>query len=224
MRKIAIALSFSFLAAGATAHADIFKDLKKGWDKAVNQVKKTAKGVKDAVDSAGKTIRQGMRDAGQKIIDAAKKVGGAAAKQALHGPFYGYIMANRVSFKRFAKALRKGEKEHLAKHFPKRLIDKVRVLERNDTGYFNKSAGATTFGNDFIIIRKGERSNDLLVHEFVHVCQYDRYGVKGFAFRYADQYVDGGFSYRNIKFEKQAYAFQKDPKGHIKKFLGYCSK
>lgn len=211
------------LAIALPANAGLLDDLKKGFKKAVKDVenlaKKTKKQIDDAAKKARKELRKKMRDAGQAIVDAAKKLGGDAAKKALHGPFYAYIMANRVSFKHQAKKLRASEKKYLAEFFPKRLIDKVRVLERDDTGYFNKSAGATTFGNDFVIIRKGHRSNSLLRHEFVHVCQYDKYGVKGFAYRYADQYVDGGFSYRNIKFEKQAYGF-KD--GKIKAYLGYC--
>lgn len=208
---------------GPAAHAGLFQDLGNAFKRAAEQVKTFAKQTQQQMGAemrkARKALRKMMRDAGQAIIAEAKKVGGPAAKQALHGPFHAYIEANRISFLWRAKPLRKSEKKYLYAFFPKRIVDGMRVLERNDTGYFNKSAGATTFGADFVIIRRGQRSNRLLRHELVHACQYDRLGVRGFAHAYADQYVDGGFSYRNIAFEKQAYAFEKGP---IKAFLGYC--
>jgi hypothetical protein len=72
-----------------------------------------------------------------------------------------------------------------------------------------------------IIVRKGRRSTNLLKHEFVHVCQYDRLGREGFANSYADQYVDGGYDYHNIEFEKQAYGFESRDQ-RIADYLGYC--
>jgi len=61
----------------------------------------------------------------------------------------------------------------------------------------------------------------LLKHEFVHVCQYDHYGPEMFATMYADQYVDGGYDYNNILFERQAYGFE--PTNQIiLNHLGYC--
>ena len=217
-----IAAGFS-LGVAPSAHAGLFEQLSQAFQQAAQEVKHLAEKTKHNVDSAvrhaRKSLRKSMRDAGQALIEATKKLSAPAAKQALHGPFFAYIAANRASFRWQAKKLRADEKKYLAAFFPQRLIDRVRVLEREDTGFFNKSAGATTFGPDFIIIRKGHRSDSLLRHEFVHVCQYDRLGVQGFAHHYADQYVDGGYSYRNIAFEKQAYGFKS---GTIQAYLGYC--
>jgi hypothetical protein len=59
-----------------------------------------------------------------------------------------------------------------------------------------------------VVVKRGERSNNLLKHELVHTCQYDRFGIEGFAQRYADQYVDSGYSYNNMEFEIDAFGFQ----------------
>src|SRR5262245_19440053 len=108
-----------------------------------------------------------------------------------------------------ARPLRQDEKQYLGQFFHDRLVDSVRVVELEGmTGAFNHSASATTYGNDLIIIRKGQRSNSLLKHEFVHVCQYDRFGTGEFANMYADQYVDLGYTDGpQMEFEKQAYSF-----------------
>ena len=39
------------------------------------------------------------------------------------------------------------------------------------TGAFIHNASATTYGNDFIIFKIGERSLKTLKHEMVHACQ-----------------------------------------------------
>ncbi len=139
-----------------------------------------------------------------------------------HGIFYRYIRDHRNIWMPSASPLTETEKTYLRQFFPNRLVESVRVKELDGmTGAFSHSASATTYGNDFIIIRKGKRTNELLKHEFVHVCQYDKLGVQGFANTYADQYVDGGYEYSNIEFEKQAWGFAwKNLK--IADYLGYC--
>jgi hypothetical protein len=136
--------------------------------------------------------------------------------------FHRYIREHRNLWLPTAEPLTEEEKAYLRRFFPGRLVESVRVKELEGmTGVFNESAAATTYGNDFIIVRQGERSNVLLKHELVHVCQYDRLGVEGFARVYADQYVDGGYEYREIGLEKQAYGFQPRT-GPIAAHLGYC--
>jgi hypothetical protein len=138
------------------------------------------------------------------------------------GIFYRYIRDHRNIWIPSASPLTETEKTYLRQFFPNRLVESVRVKELDGmTGAFNFSASATTYGNDFIIIRKGKRTNELLKHEFVHVCQYDKLGVQGFANTYADQYVDGGYEYSNIEFEKQAWGFAWK-KSKIADYLGYC--
>jgi hypothetical protein len=139
------------------------------------------------------------------------------------GIFYRYIRDHVNIWMPSATPLREDEKQYLRQFFPDRLVSSVRIVELEGmTGAFSHSASATTYGNDLIIIRKGQRNTGLLKHEFVHVCQYDRFGREGFANMYADQYVDGGYDYNNIEFEKQAYGFQtKDQK--IGDYLGSCN-
>lgn len=138
------------------------------------------------------------------------------------GIFYRYIRDHRNIWMKTASPLTEDEKKYLLQFFPQRLVDAVRVKElAGMTGAFNHSYSATTYGNDFIIIRKGRRSLGLLKHEFVHVCQYDRLGLEGFAHAYADQWIDGGYQYANNEFELQAKDFvTKEMK--IGDYLGYC--
>lgn len=148
------------------------------------------------------------------------------SKALLRNPFHAYIEANRAAYRRRARPLTRSEKKYLRRWFPKRLVNRVRVLVlKNTTGFFNYKAGATTYGSDFIIVKRGHRSNGLLKHEMVHVCQYDKYGIRGFAKRYAEQYVTSGFNYNQMTFEIEAAKFQKIPKNktpHISRKLGYC--
>lgn len=143
-----------------------------------------------------------------------------------HGIFNRYIRDHRNIWLPSAKPLTPAEKAYLLQFFPKRLVDKVKVYDMDGmTGAFNFKAHATTYGNDFVAVKKGFRTNRLLKHEFVHVCQYDKYGGEGFGYEYANQYVDGGYNERKGLFEQQAYGFQgladaSTPR--IKAFLGYC--
>jgi hypothetical protein len=137
------------------------------------------------------------------------------AKAALRPLVYGYIQLMRDANLKDAKPLTAAEKEYLKTFFPARLINKVGVVERDTTGIGNEFAGATTYGVDLIVVKKGHRNNSLFKHELVHVCQYDKHGVQGFAYRYANQYVDADFVYRKVKFEEKAYDFQRSGEGVI---------
>jgi hypothetical protein len=134
--------------------------------------------------------------------------------------FFRYIRDHHLVNIAWGKPLTAEEKTHLEPFFPKRLIDKVRVVEKTGrTGAFNHKASATTYGNDLIIIKKGKRSKNLLKHELVHVCQYDKLGTKDFAHEYADQYVESNYNYNNMSFEQDAYQFG-DYDRHISTYLG----
>jgi hypothetical protein len=116
------------------------------------------------------------------------------------------------------------EKGFLVQFFPQRLVDQVRVIEvPGMTLPFFVDPSATTIGNDLIVIKSGQRSTQLLKHEFVHVCQYDHLGFDEFMRQYADQYVDGGYDYNRIAFEQQAFAFAGSGNGPIAGHLGYCN-
>ncbi len=134
--------------------------------------------------------------------------------------FYRYIRDHRNVNLAYGKPLTDSEKIFLENFFPKRLIDKVRVvIKKRRTGFGNYVAGATTYGNDLIVIKRGHRTNNLLKHEFVHICQYDSLGQKGFAYEYADQYVESNYNYDNMPFELDAYEFE-DKDIHISEYLG----
>jgi hypothetical protein len=231
----ALALLATTTFAARPAQAGIFDTIKGWFQKAGEFVKTTGEKIGQEMRTASREVAKAFGDVTQKVknavekaahdaLDLAKKAGKGVAKEALHGPFLGYILLNRRLYLNQAKPLTDAEKNFLKPFFPQRLIDKVRVADhQSDTGFFNKKAGATTYGNDFIIIKKGNRNNTTLKHEMTHVCQYDKFGLRGFAYRYADQFVDGGFSYMNIEFEKQAYSFQKPGTATVGSFLHYCN-
>jgi hypothetical protein len=142
------------------------------------------------------------------------------------GIFERYIRDHRNIWLPSASPLSATERAYLARFFPQRLVDQVRVYDMAGmTGAFNFKASATTYGSDFIAVRKGARTLNVLKHEFVHVCQYDRFGQEGFSTQYADQFVDNGYNELNSPFEKQAYAFagiDDASTPRIKNVLGYC--
>lgn len=123
--------------------------------------------------------------------------------------FFRYIRDHRNVNLAYGTPLTASEKTFLSPFFPKRLIDKVRVVvKKRRTGFGNYSAGATTYGNDLIVIKQGRRTNSLLKHEMVHVCQYDKLGQRGFANAYADQYVESNYDYANMSFEQDAFGYE----------------
>ena len=138
--------------------------------------------------------------------------------------FYAYIKSHIGYYANHfgTKPLTASEKTYLLKFFPKRIVDKVLVVEPlvPGTGFFNHKASATTYGH-IVAVKKGKRTNRLLKHELVHVCQYDRDGIKGFSHRYADEWIDSGYSYMGIPMEKQAYAYV-NKADHIQNYIPTC--
>ena len=55
-----------------------------------------------------------------------------------------------------------------------------------------------------VVVSHEDFTNDLLFHELIHVVQYAQLGVKEFARRYVQGFIDGG-SYEEIPLEKNAY-------------------
>jgi hypothetical protein len=138
------------------------------------------------------------------------------------GIFSRYIHDHRNIWLPSTSPLRPDEKVFLSQFFPGRIIDSVGVVELDGmTGAFNHTHGATTYGTDLIIIRKGDRNMTLLKHELVHACQYERFGVEGFATMYADQFVDSGYDDGEMPFEIEASNFESSNL-KIQQHLGYC--
>lgn len=126
-----------------------------------------------------------------------------------------------------AAPLTNAERTYLLRFFPARLVNNMKVFEMSGmTGAFNFNASATTYGKDFITVKAGQRSLRLLKHEMVHACQYESLGsFEAFAHAYADQYVDNGYSYDNIPFERDAFAYARTPDETtppIGDVIGYC--
>ena len=78
-----------------------------------------------------------------------------------------------------------------------------------------------TIASDLVVIKAGQRSEWVLKHELVHACQADRAGDDEFIRNYADQYVDSGYDYGQIAFEREAYGFN-EATGPVSGYLGYC--
>jgi hypothetical protein len=58
-----------------------------------------------------------------------------------------------------------------------------------------------------VIVSHEEFTDALLFHELVHVTQYAQMGVKEFAARYVNGFIQGG-SYEEIPLEKNAYLLE----------------
>jgi hypothetical protein len=58
-----------------------------------------------------------------------------------------------------------------------------------------------------VIVSHEEFTHDLLFHELVHVVQYAQLGVKEFAARYVNGFIQSG-SYEEIPLEKNAYSLE----------------
>jgi hypothetical protein len=138
------------------------------------------------------------------------------------GIFERHIRDHRNIWLARGSPLSAAERASLSAFFPHRIVDGMRVFEMEGmTGAFIFNADATTYGPEFVTIKKGSRNTNLLKHELVHACQYDRLGVDGFARAYADQYVDSGYDYNQIPFERQAFQYASRAVS-IKDHLGYC--
>jgi hypothetical protein len=140
--------------------------------------------------------------------------GGTMKRSDLFGVIGRYIQSSYHTLRPSAHALTGAEKDYLKQWFPARLVDGVYVTEQNWPGpspFLPASVGAITLGSDLIAIQGGNRTLNLLKHEFVHICQYDKLGTDMFAHTYTNQFVDGGYDYYKISFEVDAIGFQDKP-------------
>lgn len=150
------------------------------------------------------------------VIQAKKSYGrgvGKFLRRDYEGIFFRFMRDHHNMYYFRGKPLREDEKTYLKQFYPARLVDGVRVVEElASSGAFIHQASATTYGNNLIVFNKlkaGNRTLKLLKHEFVHICQYDVLGVKGFAKEYANGYVDGNYDYDNIPMEQDAFTYQR---------------
>ena len=130
-----------------------------------------------------------------------------------------YIQAQRQKYLGDSKALSSQEKMELANYFPRPILEMARFFEMGNQKIDNpsflsqlheqgfnfpdlNSTAATTFRD--VIVWRGTLAQEIVFHELVHVAQYQKLGLGGFA----DKYMRGLFNsggYRSIPLEVQAY-------------------
>lgn len=130
-----------------------------------------------------------------------------------------YIQTQRQKYLDRAKLLSEEEKADFEKFFPNRILDMARFLnleneKLENPGFliqlqqqgFNypdlNSFSGTTFRD--VIVWRVELTMRLKFHELVHVTQYQKLGLGGFADKYVRGLLKSG-GYRNIPLEEQAY-------------------
>ena len=171
-----------------------------------------------AVDE-GTTCRSGEQVAEK---ETRARGGTQLTRSAYRDLFVRFVQIYRAAAAFVAGPLTENEKTLLRRYFPARLVDGVRVAVVPALEFpFVMNVKATTIGSDLVVVKDGERSDWVLKHELVHVCQADRVGDDQFIRDYADQYVDAGYDYNKILFEKEAYGFN-DVNGPVSAYLGYC--
>jgi hypothetical protein len=154
--------------------------------------------------------------------EARTRGGTQLTRTAYRDLFVKFVQIYRAAAAFIAAPLGAEEKTFLRQFFPGRLVDGVRVAVVPALDFpFMMNVKAMTIGPDLVVVKDGERSSTILKHELVHVCQADRHGLDQFMRDYADQYVDAGYDYNKIAFEREAYGFQ-DVSGPISAYLGYC--
>ena len=134
-----------------------------------------------------------------------------------------YISESRAKFAAQAVPLTAGQRQTVQPFFPAEILDRVRLCVLRGTRVPNPSmySMAKLMGirnlPDFsdmaaityvdVVVSHEEFSDDLLFHELVHVVQYEQLGLKEFAARYVNGFIQGG-SYEEIPLEKNAYALE----------------
>jgi hypothetical protein len=134
-----------------------------------------------------------------------------------------YITSSQRKFATQAVALTEGQRTAMQPFFPAEVLDRVRVCVLRGSRVPNPSMysvakmmgisnlpdfsdmAAITFID--VIVSHEEFTDALLFHELVHVVQYAELGVKGFASRYVNGFIQGG-SYEEIPLEKSAYLLE----------------
>ena len=134
-----------------------------------------------------------------------------------------YITSSRKKYTPQAVPLTDAQRTAMQPFFSAAVLDSARLCVLHGTRVSNPSmyAMAKMMGirnlPDFadmaaitfvdVIVSHEEFTEALLFHELVHVTQYAQMGVKEFAARYVNGFIQGG-SYEDIPLEKQAYALE----------------
>ena len=132
---------------------------------------------------------------------------------AVLGPAFIVFTAWRLG--REARPLTETELAMLTPYFAGPLLARVRVAElprialtpvRAINRRLMSPAGLTL--GPLVVLRddlRGARRDRVLFHEVVHVRQYRRFGLRGFAARYLAGWAHGGYRYRGIPLEREAH-------------------
>lgn len=147
-----------------------------------------------ALDASARQLWSGMGVDREALMRDLERTGRAIGGEALAQ----WIWTSR------AEAIRDGVapipadiRARLAGQFPAALLDKVRYRVSSSSEFalpaqaFRTNAVAITLG-EVILFRPGERGEAdprIWAHELVHVQQYDRWGVRGFAQRYTADHL-----------------------------------
>src|SRR5215467_8861592 len=134
-----------------------------------------------------------------------------------------YISSSQKKYAPQAVPLSEAQRSAMQPFFPAEILASVRLCVLRGTRVPNPSMysmaklmgirnlpdfsdmAAITFVD--VIVSHEEFSHDLLFHELVHVVQYAQLGVKEFAARYVNGFIQGG-SYEKIPLEKSAYTLE----------------
>src|ERR1051326_4067348 len=135
----------------------------------------------------------------------------------------GYISESRRNYASQAVPLTDAQRAAMQPFFPADILDAVRLCVLRGSRVSNPSMysmarmmgirnlpdfsdmAAITFVD--VIVSHEEFTPDLLFHELVHVVQYAQLGIKKFAARYVNGFIQGG-SYEEIPLEKNAYSLE----------------
>jgi hypothetical protein len=131
-----------------------------------------------------------------------------------------YISEQRELFHHKAQPIDHSRLRSLQPFFASELVAHTRVThgsadepsfypQLRTMGFSNLPRFTGTSGITFIdvIVHSEPLTDSLLFHELVHVVQYRRFGLLGFADRYVRGFLSGG-SYEDIPLEKQAYELE----------------
>jgi hypothetical protein len=134
-----------------------------------------------------------------------------------------YISSSRTKYAPQAVPLSDAQRAAMQQFFPAAVLDSARLCVLRGTRVPNPSMysmakmmgirnlpdfsdmAAITFVD--VIVSHEEFTDALLFHELVHVTQYRQMGVKEFAARYVNGFIQGG-SYEEIPLEKNAYLLE----------------
>ena len=134
-----------------------------------------------------------------------------------------YISESRKKYAPQSASLTAEQRAAMLPFFPAEILDSARLCVLDGSRVPNPSMysmarmmgirnlpdfsdmAAITFVD--VIVSHEEFTHDLLFRELVHVVQYAQLGVKEFAARYVNGFIQGG-SYEEIPLEKNAYSLE----------------